>query len=127
MDTRGQRTVFLCAAALALTAAQSDTKTDIKALVGKWKMTSISPDGDSIPWTLQVKEDDGKLAASVISQDGTEQPIKDLNTDEGKVKFKAPYEGELYDIELKMDGDKLTGTWSGNGDSGKTSGQREVS
>ena len=67
---------FLCAAALALTAAQSDTKTDIKALVGKWKMTSISPDGDSIPWTLQERKTMGNWPHLSSARMGPSSPSK---------------------------------------------------
>ena len=50
--------------------------------------------------------------------------VKDFDAAEGRIRFKAPYQGEDYNIDLTMDGDKLVGTWSGNGDSGKTSGER---
>ena len=114
--------VFL--SAISLSARQAGSKAETKALVGNWKMTSVTPDGDTIPWTLRVKEDAGKLTAFISSADGGEQEVKDFDAAEGRIRFKAPYQGEDYNIDLTMDGDKLVGTWSGNGDSGKTSGER---
>jgi hypothetical protein len=112
--------------AIVLPAKQAGSKSEAKALVGSWKMTSTTPDGDSISWTLRVNDSNGKLTAFITGVDGTEQPVKDLDTAEGKIRFKVPYQGEDYDINLTMDGDHLVGTWSGNGDSGKTSGVRST-
>jgi len=95
---------------------------DYKVLIGKWSMTSETS-GDSLNWTLLLKESDGKLAASLVSEEG-EIPAKDVSYADGVLKFKAPYQDQDYDIELKLTADKLDGTWSGNGDSGKTSGTR---
>lgn len=115
--------VALLAAAFTLS-AQSNTKTSDRDLVGKWKMISFSPDGDPIPWSLNIKEADGKLAATLDTENQGEAPARDFNVTGEKVHLKAPYEGEDYDIDLKLDAGKLTGTWSGNGDSGKTTGER---
>lgn len=94
---------------------------DYKALIGKWNMTSET-NGDPVTWVLVIKEDSGKLAA-FMGDDGA-QPVKDFTYTDGVLKFKVPYQGADYDIELKAAGDKLTGTWSGGGESGKTSGAK---
>jgi len=112
--------------AISLPAQQAPSNVEAKALVGSWKMTSATPDGDSISWTLRVNDSDGKLTAFITGVDGTEQPVKNLDIAEGKIRFKVAYQGEDYDINLTMDGDHLVGTWSGNGDSGKTSGVRST-
>jgi hypothetical protein len=73
---------------------------------------------------LVFKEDNRKLAAVLAAGEG-EQPVKNLTYTNGVLKFKVPYQGEYYDIELKQGGEKLDGKWSGmNGDSGKTSGTK---
>jgi hypothetical protein len=95
---------------------------DYKPLIGKWSMTSESS-GDPVQWTLILKDSEGKLTASLDTDEG-EQPAKDLTYVDGLLKFKAPYQDVDYDIELKAIEDKLTGTWSGGGDSGKTSGTK---
>lgn len=95
---------------------------DYKALLGKWSMTSETS-GDPVQWTLLLKEKDGALAASLSSEDG-EQPATDVSYRDGLLRFKAPYQGAYYDVELRGSGDKLQGTWSGGGDSGRSTGRR---
>ena len=95
---------------------------DYKPLIGKWSMTSESSE-DPVKWTLILKDSEGKLTASLDTGEG-EQPAKDLTYVDGLLKFKAPYQDVDYDIELKAIADKLTGTWSGGGASGKTSGTK---
>jgi len=93
---------------------------DYKSLVGKWKMTSET-DSDPVEWTLLVKDTDGKLTASLASENG-ETPAQDVAYKDGILKFQAPYQGNYYDVELKEAGGKLDGSWSGQGNSGRTSG-----
>jgi hypothetical protein len=115
-----QHKQFFRLLAICLLAALCLLGQDYKSLVGKWNMTSET-DGDSVRWVLALKDVDGKLAASLVASEG-ELPAKDFTYTDGVLKFKVPYEGEEYDIELKIDGEKLAGTWSGNGASGRTSG-----
>jgi len=105
-------------------AAKSDAKAGNQDLVGKWKMTSLSPDGDPIPWSLNIKEADGKLVATLDTENQGEAAANGFTVTGEKIHLKAPYEGEEYDIDLTLNDGKLTGTWSGNGDSGKTTGER---
>lgn len=115
-----QRMVIVCLAAfLAIVSASGQ---DYKALVGKWNMTSETNE-DPVKWTLVLKDDGGKLTA-VLATDGGEQPAKNFTFADGVIKFKAPYHDEYYEIELKATGGKLDGTWSGGGDSGRTSGTK---
>ena len=95
---------------------------DHSALVGKWSMSSESDDG-TVAWTLTIKEDGGKLTG-MLATDGPETPAKNLTFTDGVLKFVAPYQGADYDIELKLQADKLVGTWSGGGNDGKTTGMK---
>ena len=112
--------LVLAICVVAAVTAVSALAQDYKALVGKWNMTSET-NGDPVAWTLVLKESDGQLTAVMGAGEGA-QPVKDLRYADGVLKFKVPYQGEYYDIELKANGEKLDGKWSGNGDSGKTSG-----
>jgi hypothetical protein len=112
---------FLCAVLLGAWSMAWAQSSD--ALAGKWKMLSVTPDGGDIAWTLSITESSGKYAATVASADG-ETPVKDFRVDGNKVHFRTPYQGEEYDIDLKLEGNRLTGTWSGNGDSGQTKGEK---
>jgi hypothetical protein len=51
--------------------------------------------------------------------------VKDFTSSGDTIKFKVPYEGADYDIDLKATDDMLVGTWSGGGNSGKTSGTKK--
>jgi hypothetical protein len=115
-----RRFLALCLAIMVLTV--SAHAQDYKPMIGTWNMTSES-EGDPVKWTLILKESEGKLAADLATEDG-KQPAKDVTFADGVLKFKAPYQGADYDIELKATADKLDGTWSGGGDSGKTSGTK---
>ncbi len=108
--------LLTCLAAAALLAQ------DYKPLLGKWDMTSET-DGDPVHWTLMFKETDGKLSATLVAGDN-EVPAGAFSYTDGVLKFKVPYEGEEYDIELKSADGKLTGTWSGGGNSGRTTGTK---
>lgn len=94
-----------------------------QGLVGRWKMISTTESGDTVNWTLLMKQDGMTWSATVSSQEG-EAPAKELKVDGESVHMKTPYNGATYDIDLKLEGDKLTGKWSGNGDSGLTKGTR---
>jgi hypothetical protein len=113
-----QKLVFssLALVLLALTALAQD----YQSLLGKWNMTSET-DGDPVDWTLVLKDDNGKLAAFLSSTDG-DQSAKNFTYKDGVLKFEAPYQGEYYDIELKVKDGKLEGSWSGGGGSGRTTG-----
>lgn len=93
------------------------------ALAGKWKMVSSTADGD-IPWTLTISYADGKYSATVTRNGEGEGPVKNLKVDGTSIHFRVPYEDSEYDIDLKLEGDSLTGTWSGGDNSGATKGQR---
>jgi hypothetical protein len=96
---------------------------DYKSLVGKWNMVSET-DGDPVNWTLVLKDNDGKLMA-FLATDAGEQQAKDFTYADKVIKFKAPYDGEDYEIELKVTPEnKLEGKYSGGGNSGKTTGTK---
>jgi len=115
-----QRIFTLCL--LICLALVSSLAQDYKPLLGKWSMTSET-DQDPVKWTLVLKEVDGHLTASIALEDQA-QPTKNFNYADGVLKFKVPYQDEEYDIELKVTADKLVGTWSGGGNSGKTAGTK---
>jgi hypothetical protein len=98
--------------------AQEDT-----ALAGKWNMVSTTPDGADVHWTLSITYKDGTYSAMMGSDQG-EDAAKDFKVEGSKIHLWAPYHGEEYDVDLRVMDGKLTGTWSGNGDSGTTKGEK---
>jgi hypothetical protein len=112
-------TAFLLAAVLCT--GMADAQDD--QLAGKWKMDSGTPDGNDVYWTLSITYKDGNYSAMLNTDDG-ETTAKDFKVDGSKVHLRAPYQGEEYDIDLKLVDGKLVGTWSGNDDSGVTKGEK---
>jgi hypothetical protein len=96
---------------------------DDSGLAGKWKMVAISPDGNEVPWTLTIAYADGKYSGTLNSDQG-EVPAKDFKTDGTMVSMTTPYEGNDYEVKLKLIDGKLKGTWSGGGDSGDVHGEK---
>ncbi len=92
-------------------------------LTGKWNMVSTTPDGNDIAWTLSITYKDGNYSA-MIGGDQGETTANDFRVEGSKVHMRVPYRGEEYDIDLSLKEDKLVGTWSGNGDSGTTKGEK---
>jgi len=117
------RLALLLAAIVALAVPCLLAQSDNEVLKGTWNMVSLTPDGDKVPFTLIIKEQDGKLTGSLKIETG-EAEAKDFTVTEGVIKFQAPYQGEYYDIELKLVEGKLTGKWYGNGAEGDCSGTK---
>jgi hypothetical protein len=115
-----QRLLAVCL--LTCLAAAAALGQDYKALTGKWDMTSET-EGDPVKWALMLRETDGKLTATLVAGEN-EIPAKEFSYADGVLKFKVPYQGEDYAIELKTDAGKLVGTWSGGGASGRTTGMK---
>jgi hypothetical protein len=108
--------------ALVLTTAMAHAQED-SAVTGKWRMVSTTPDGNDVHWTLSITYKDGTYSAMLGSGEG-ETAAKDFKVEGSKIHLRAPYQGEEYDIDLKLVDGKLSGTWSGNGDSGDTKGEK---
>ena len=113
---------FCLAALLCIEVAHAQQS---EALAGKWKMVSTTDNGDEIPWSLSISYGDGKYSATATTDSG-DNPVKDLKVEGQTIHFRVPYQGNDYDIDLKLVGEKLKGTWSGNGDSGDTKGEKAV-
>lgn len=94
------------------------------SVAGTWKMVSETPDGDSIAWTLTLTEAGGHWTATVGSSDAQAAPASNVKVAGSTVHFQTQYQGNPYDIDLKLADGLLTGTWNGENGSGKTSGKR---
>ena len=113
--------LFLSAAAFAQTAKSTDTAS--ASLAGTWNMVSETQDGDSLSWTLIISQTDGHWAGTINSDNG-KTPATGFKVSGDKVHFQTEYQGNSYDINLVLTAGALTGTWSGESGSGKTTGKR---
>lgn len=93
------------------------------AVAGTWNMTSQTANGD-LQWVLNIKQQGDTLAGTIKTPEGGEEALKEFSFKDGTLTFKAPYQGEYYDIAVKLADGKLEGTWSGQGDSGRTYGTK---
>lgn len=94
--------------------------------VGSWECTSTTPTGGEMKWTLTLKEVGGKLVGSAGSDDGGEISIEDAKYDNGTLTFKVPFEGCTYEVTLRIEGDKLDGSWKGGGENGIVKGTKKA-
>lgn len=84
---------------------------------GKWNMTADA-NGMTIPVTLELKQDGAKLSGSMNSEHGG-GTMSDGKISDNKIIgiFKAEIQGQAVDLQMEgtIDGDKMTGTLSGEG------------
>lgn len=110
---------------IAFAQAEKSAGANSASVAGTWKMVSETSDGDSIAWTLTLAQADGHWTATVSTPDSQgAAPATQVSVTGNAVHFQTQYQGSPYDIDLKLAADSLTGTWSGEGGSGKTSGKR---
>ncbi len=121
MMTNPRRLLLLAAAALLL-AAPFLCAADTPKAVGTWDVVASTPNGD-MSAVMTVKMVEGKPKVE-FELGGMPRTTTDEKLDNNVLTLKVEYEGGLYDVEAKIDGDKIEGTWQGSGASGTLSGKR---
>jgi hypothetical protein len=107
--------VLLLAAPFALAA-------DSPGAVGTWDVVATTPQGEMTS-VLTVKIVDGQPKAE-FELGGMKRTVTDEKLKGDVLTLKVEYEGGLYDVEAKVDGDTMTGTWQGGGSSGELKAKR---
>lgn len=97
-----------------------------KPIVGSWDCVATPPDGNETHFTIKVKEDGGKLIATATFAEGGEIQLTDPKFEKGTFSFKATIESGTYEVQLKLAGDKLDGTFKGADASGSIKGARKA-
>jgi hypothetical protein len=90
---------------------------------GIWDCAAISPDGEPVKFALRLQEENGQLSGVVETGQG-ENRLGPLKYENSTVTFKVDYRGDMYTLELKISGDKLTGTYKGDPATGEVKGAR---
>ncbi|MBI5084587.1 MAG: hypothetical protein HZB13_08325 [Acidobacteria bacterium] len=94
-------------------------------VAGKWKMSANAPDGNTYKFDLIVKDEAGKLSASLNSERGV-MPLKDVALTGDDFTFKLSLDMGDLPFKLKLDGDSLKGTvTTPDGASGTVSATRD--
>lgn len=114
--------VLLLVAAVVLVAAPFVTAADAPKAIGTWDIVATTPNGE-MPSTLTVKAAEGGVKAE-FELEGLARTVTDEKLEGDVLKLKVQYEGGVYDVEAKVKGDALEGTWQGNGYSGTLTGKR---
>ena len=103
---------MLCLVAVSLV---SNAAVAQDALVGKWKIVAETPEGESTSvWTFT--RSDGKISGQSVSEDsGQESTFDDVEFEGDKLAFSIDIEMQgtelVLDLESKISGDSLKGTW----------------
>jgi opacity protein-like surface antigen len=119
---RNAARLTLVLAALLLAAAPFAGAADAVKPVGTWDAVATSPNGE-MPSVITIKLVDGALKAE-MELDGVPRTITDEKLEGNVFRMKVQYEGGVYDVEAKIDGDTLDGTWQGGGYSGTLKAKR---
>ncbi len=90
--------------------------------VGTWDVVASTPNGE-MSSVLVVKQVDGALKAT-IEIEGVERTVTDEKLEGDVFRMKVQYEGGIYDVEAKIAGDTMEGTWQGGGYSGTLTAKR---
>jgi hypothetical protein len=108
--------------AAVLLASTFSSAADAPKVVGTWDAVASTPNGEMAA-VITVKLVDGALKAD-LELDGAKQVVTDEKLEGDVFRMKVQYEGGVYDVELKVDGDAMEGTWQGGGYSGTLKAKR---
>jgi hypothetical protein len=95
---------------------------DAPKAVGTWDVLASTPNGE-MSSVLVVKQVDGALKAQ-IEIESVERTVTDEKLEGDVFRMKVQYEGGVYDVEAKIAGDTMEGTWQGGGYSGTLTAKR---
>ncbi len=122
MKNAARHTLVL--AALVLAALPLALAKDAAKPVGTWDAVATTPNGDMTS-VLVIKQVDGALKAE-MELDGVSRIVTDEKLEGDVFRMRLQYEGAVYDVEVKVAGDSLEGTWQGGGYSGTLKAKRRL-
>ena len=76
-------------------------------ILGRWDLTVKGTDAPYTSW-LDVTDAEGKLQGRFVGRFGSARPIKQIEFNDGKLKFSLPPQYEHMKVDLVFDG-KLSG------------------
>ncbi len=97
---------------------------DAPKAAGTWDVVSTTPQGEMTSvLTVTIVDGQPKLEFELA---GEKRTVSDEKLASNVLTFKVEYEGGVYEVEARIDGDALTGTWQGGGYSGELKGKRRA-
>jgi hypothetical protein len=93
--------------------------------VGTWDVVGTDDAGQSMNWTLTVKDDGGKLGGT-LSGDMGEFALVDAKLDGSAFTFKVIVNEATYATELTIDGNKFDGKYKGPEAAGTLKGTKKT-
>jgi hypothetical protein len=91
---------------------------------GVWDVIATTPQGETMKWTVTIREADGRLTGEA-SRGETSVPLLDLKADGSSYTCKVKISEGDFEARFTVDGDTMTGRWSGEGESGPLKGKRK--
>jgi hypothetical protein len=122
MKIHSTRTVMILLAAIAL-AAPLCLAGDAPTVVGVWDAVASTPNGDMTS-VMTITEKDGTLEVDMVLN-GMKRGVSKEKLDGDVLTMTVRYDGVPYDVELKVDGETMEGTWSGMEANGTLKAKRQ--
>jgi len=114
---------FVCLFVLASTvgAQNASTIVGIAGIVGRWDLTVQGTDAPYSSW-LEVTDAGGKLQGRFVGRFGSARPIREIEFNNGKLKFVLPPQYEKMKVDLVFEGALASAKLEGatNGEDGAT-------
>ena len=114
--------VLLAAASLAPAADRPQVTAEVTVVEGTWDAVASTPEGD-IPATITIKKTESGPKAEVDIF-GLKRTVTNEKFEGNVFRMTVEYEGNLYAVEGKVEGDALEGTWQGTSYSGALKAKR---
>jgi len=105
-----------------LLAASFALAADAPNATGTWDVVATTPQGEMTS-VLTIKKVEGQLKAEFEIHD-TKCPVTEEKLQGNVLTLKLEYEGGVYAVEAKIEGDAMTGSWQGAGYSGDLKAKR---
>jgi hypothetical protein len=109
---------ILLAVALAAPLAHADDAD----VVGVWDTVAETPEGN-MSGVLTITKTEGGLEVT-LELASVDRTVSDVALEGQTLEMTVTYEGSPYDVELEVDGDTMTGTYSGMQAAGPMKAQR---
>ncbi len=122
MKIQSTRTLMFLLAALAVVLPLA-LAGDAPQVMGTWDAVAVTPEGD-MPALLTIAEKEGTLEVE-MDIGGMMRRVDDEKLEGDVLTMKVIYDGAPYEVELKVDGDTMEGTYTGAAASGALTAKRQ--